>query len=136
MTVPTVDATGNPIGGNTSVVRDVTGNDMVKMPRLMANFGGDYTVDLAGGSVTLAGNLSYQAKQYWDVLNRLEQAPVWLADASIAWEPSSEAYRVTLWGKNLLNETYYSQIVTAAAGDTGSFAPPLTFGVRLDVKFR
>lgn len=136
VTIPAVDGLGRPIGGNSSVVRDVSGRDLIKMPRVMANMGGDYSFGFAGGSLTLAANVNYQGEQYWDALNRLREAPVWLADASIAWQPDSEAFRLTLWGKNLFDETYYAQIVTATAGDTGSYAPPLTFGVRLDVKFR
>lgn len=136
VTIPAVDGTGAPIGGNLSVVRDVSGNDVPKMPRFMANAGGDYSFDLAGGSLTLAANVNYQGAQYWDALNRLREAPTWLADASIAWQPASEAFRVTLWGKNLFDEVHYSQIVTATAGDTGSYSPPRSLGLRLDVKFQ
>lgn len=135
VTIPAVDGNGVPIGGNSSVVRDVKGNDLTKMPRLSVNAGGDYNFAFAGGSLTLAANLSYQGRQYWDALNRLREPPIWLADASIAWQPDSEAFRLTFWGKNLFDQTYYAQVVTSTAADTGSHAPPRTIGARIDVKF-
>lgn len=133
--VPTLDANGTPIGGNTSTTADVTGNNLTKIPRLSFVTGGDYSVGFAGGALTLAGNLSYQGKQYWQSLNRLSSPPVWLADASLSWQPDSEKFKVTIWGRNLLDKVYYAQIVVGTAGDTGSHAPPRTGGVRLDVKF-
>lgn len=76
VTIPAVDALGNPIGGNASVVRDVKGNDLTKMPRLSVIAGGDYSFGVPDGSMTLAANLSYQGKQYWDALNRLHEPPI------------------------------------------------------------
>jgi iron complex outermembrane receptor protein len=136
VTVPATDDMGNPIGGNISVVRDASGRDLARMPQFMGRIGGDYSFGLAGGNVTFAANLNYQGANYEDVLNRLRRPPVWLADASIAWQPDSEAYRLTIWGKNLFDETYYSSITNSTAGDYGNYAPPLTFGARFDVKFR
>ncbi|PZQ22615.1 MAG: hypothetical protein DI569_07755 [Sphingopyxis macrogoltabida] len=136
VTIPATNGMGVPIGGNVSVVRDVSGNDLAKMPRVSGHIGADYTVGVGGGQLVLAGNVNYEGKFYWDSLNRIKQKPVTLADASLSWAPDSEAWKVTVWGKNLFDEVYNSQIVTAAAGDAGSYAQPATYGVRFEVKFR
>ena len=61
----------------------------------------------------------------------LEDVTVW--DASATYRPSSEAWDVSVWGKNLSDELYSTHHIDGSyIGATRIFAPPRTYGVSLN----
>jgi iron complex outermembrane receptor protein len=121
---------GVAIGGNNASFIDAKGKKIIRVPFLTANLGGDYLVPLASGDLTVAGNIYYNGKSYWDIGNRLSEKPYTLVNAEVSWAPRDSGLRLTLWGENLLNETYDLSLGTTATADSRAYARPRTYGVR------
>jgi iron complex outermembrane receptor protein len=121
---------GVAIGGNNAIFIDAKGKNIIRVPFLTANLGGDYLVPLASGDLMFAGNIYYNGKSYWDIGNRLSEKPYTLVNAEVSWAPRDSGLRLTLWGENLLNEIYDLSLGTTATADSRAYARPRTYGVR------
>lgn len=129
------DPRGVIVGGRpTVVVFDAAGKSLLKAPEWTLNLGGDYTVPLADGEVTFAANVSHMSKFYWNVANTFVEPSKTLVNASVNWKPN-DTYRVTLWGRNLLDEEHNASGIETARGFIGIPAAPATYGVTLGVQF-
>lgn len=122
------------IGGNAVSASDASGNDMVRAPRVSANAGVHYSIPVSSGVVDLSANYSFTAKVYHEADNYLYQPALSLVGADVSWSPDSK-FKVSLWGQNLTNRTYYSLISANPSASLASVAEPRTFGVSVEQKF-
>jgi iron complex outermembrane receptor protein len=122
---------GVAVGGNNTSFIDAKGKNIIRTPFLTANLGGDYTLPLASGDLTFAGNAYYSGTSYWDIANRLAEKPYTLVNAEIGWEPHNSRVRLALWGENLLNKIYDITLGTSSLSDARAYAKPRTYGARI-----
>ena len=80
-----VQGSGPLIGGNRSLVCDVSGANMIRTPEWTVNLGVLYRAPLAGGEIDAAGNVYWSDSFFFDPLNRLEQPAYTLVNASAGW---------------------------------------------------
>ena len=52
-----------------------------------------------------------------------------LVDASLAWISPNEAWEVSVWGKNLTDDRYFSHVYIIGPGQIGVIGAPRTYGV-------
>ena len=52
-----------------------------------------------------------------------------LFDAHIGWTSNSGEWQVSLWGKNLTDEAYFSHTYVIGPGAIGVWGPPRTYGI-------
>lgn len=123
-----------PGGGNVVTATDASGNDMVRAPRVSANAGIHYSIPVATGAVDLSANYSYTAKVYHEADNYLYQSALSLVGADVSWSPDTK-FKVSLWGQNLTNRTYYSLISANPLASLAAVGEPRTFGVSVEQKF-
>ncbi|MEJ1968612.1 MAG: TonB-dependent receptor [Rhizomicrobium sp.] len=126
----------NPAGGNTQLTAaDFSGNRMIRTPQWSTSLSLDYSVP-AGKLGTVDLNLlwSYAGDYYWDPENRTKQPAVNLVNAQIGISPTDK-WEVRLFGRNLLDEKYYTNVSSSTQGDGASPAAPRTFGVELDLHY-
>jgi iron complex outermembrane receptor protein len=129
------DPTGVVIGGRPKlVVFNAAGNSLLKAPDWTFNLGGDYTASVGAGSIMLAANVSYMSEFYWNFANTFREPAKTLVNASVSWNPSDH-YRLTLWGRNLLDRKYLITGVETARGFVAIPGPPITFGITLGARF-
>ena len=125
--------TANPNAGN--ALQDLSGNRMIHSPRLKANIGAEYVLDLGGaGSLSLRGEYIHSGKIYFDQFNvdQTKQASYDLWNAYVTYTSPDGRWTVAAWGKNLDDETYVLQIYPSGLlGMRGLLAPPRTYGVRV-----
>ena len=121
--------------GNTQFTADVTGNRMVRAPRLTASMGFDYDHALPSGMLEVAGNVYYSSGFYAEPGNRLRQSPYGVLDGTISYTPDGSKLRYSVWGRNLTNTLYRYNFIDTAVYDTQRFAPPRTYGVAIEVKY-
>lgn len=120
---------------------NVAGNELSNAPSITFSGGIDATVmDSDRGKLTLSGDLSYSASQYFEVLNipRLQQNSYALLAGHIDWESASGRWNASVWGKNLTNKFYFTSRVDLLAGfgfDYNHVAAPRTYGVTVGAKF-
>ena len=120
---------------------NVAGNELSNAPSITFSGGFDATVmDDSNGKLSLSGDLSYSASQYFEVLNipRLRQQSYALVAGHIDWESASGRWNASLWGKNMTNKFYFTSRVDLLAGfgfDYNHVAAPRTYGVTIGTKF-
>ncbi|GGC40359.1 TonB-dependent receptor [Novosphingobium marinum] len=90
------------------------------------------------GFLTLSADVNYQSEYESVTLNApfTQGEERTLVGASIAWSDPTETYRVTVYGRNLLDEVYrVSANSVAGLFNFTNYAPPRSFGVEAGMKF-
>lgn len=130
-----------PIGGYVDgfAPLDASGNRMVRVPKVTANAGLNYSVETAIGGFKLDINYSYTGRFAWDADNVLEQPAYSLLDAQVKYSfpDSNDRYAIRLWAKNLTGTRYYvAQIQSdGARGSSAMPGAPRTYGIDWMFKF-
>jgi len=118
---------------------DDSGHQLPFSPKLKATFGVHLNPNLGGAlgrSIDVMADYTLQSKFYFDPAQMDAQKGFGVLNASITYRRPNAPWSVSLWGRNLTNETYatYGQSFVGDIQET--LAPPLTFGGTLHVDFR
>lgn len=130
-----VVGTGALLGGNRSLICDVTGATIIRTPNILLNFGLDYTIPFARGKMVLSGNAFHSGRSYWDPLNRLREPPATIVNVMANWIAPGDRYEIGVGADNLFNEYRHLSVVTSATTDQQSDARPFSWYVQLRAKF-
>lgn len=128
---------GNPYttpGGNCLLIGDASGNKLQNSPDITFNIGATYDLETEIGKFTLAANYYHNGGFVGAPDERQAQPAFGTLDASLAWR-SNNGFMVKIWGKNLTNEFFYSQLGSSNSGDNSSSGEPRTYGVTASVEF-
>lgn len=115
------------------------------IPKTTANASVEYGHDIGIGRLSARAGWQHQSEIYFfanDTTSRfnseIKRGPTDLVDAQIRWEdialgPSSGRLSVSLWGRNLSNETYHARAIDfGALGFAGvTWGDPRTYGLTL-----
>lgn len=120
---------------------DLKGKTLPNAPS--ATFSGDVTYtafDDDRGALELGLNVSYAASQYFEVFNvaRLQQEAYAQLGAHATWSSSDKTRRLTVWGRNLTDETYFTSRIDlrdAWGFDYNHLGAPRTYGVSLGLSY-
>ena len=121
-------------GGNALVLANLTGTRLGNTPDWTANVGAEYVVPMGDNSLTFAANYAYNDGFFADAENRYRQKSYSLVNASARLD-IGDRYSLTVWGKNIGNVAYASQLVTTAFSDKFAVAPGRTVGITAGVEF-
>lgn len=124
-----------PAGPLIAVNADLTGNDTIQTPRFTASLAANYVIPIATGDIDLDLAYYYNDGFYWEPDESVSQPAYHLVNAAIGWASPSRAFEVRLWGRNLLDEEYFTWATTSAVGSMYSPAVPRTYGVTLSYHF-
>jgi iron complex outermembrane recepter protein len=127
-------------GGGTSfflqtgtTLRNVT---MQRAPAFTGNLGGRYKTDLAGGNLALSGNLYYSSKFFFGPSGvQFPQGAYETLSLRAQWEDPSDHYSVALYGDNVTNSRYVTQVQYNNFGIGAVWNAPVTYGIELGAKF-
>jgi iron complex outermembrane receptor protein len=124
--------------GNSSGIANFSGNVLAHAPETSGNLGVVYDVPLANGSLSLSGNLYHSSEYFFSAQNsaRARQGAYTTLNARATWKDADDRWRVSLWGNNITDETYFSQILVNALGTFGQFGARRTFGIELGYSLR
>ncbi|MEQ6335517.1 TonB-dependent receptor [Sphingobium sp. MK2] len=123
-----------PAGGNALTLQDMTNKRLNNTPDWTANVGAEYVVPMGDNSLTFAANYSYNDGFFADAENRFRQKSFSVVNAS-AKLAIGDQYSLTMWGKNIGNTAYASQLVTTAFSDKLSLSPGRTIGITAGIEF-
>jgi iron complex outermembrane receptor protein len=129
---------GNPfaqLGGNCLLIGDLSGYPLQNTPEWTFSLGGSLDIPTSAGTFTLAGNYYYNEGFAGSPDGRVYQPGYNLADASITWREPGEKYFIRLWGKNLTDDFYRTQLSATNSGDNGTAGAPRTYGVTFGFDF-
>jgi iron complex outermembrane recepter protein len=94
-----------------------------------------YEVPVGEGRLQFVGSAAYHDGFFFDVQNIAEQPSYTLLDANVTWTAPSGKYDVTLWGKNLGSEEYFSQQQLYNLVYNYAVQPPRTYGLTFGYYF-
>jgi iron complex outermembrane receptor protein len=128
-----------PGGGSTFYVntdnnlRDVT---MQRAPEFTGNIGARYRADLGGGRLILSGNLFYSSKLFFGPSGiQFPQSGYETLSLRAEWTDASDRFTIGLWGDNVTNSRYKTQVQYANNGIGANWNKPTTFGIDLGARF-
>jgi iron complex outermembrane recepter protein len=126
----------NPVlGGNTISTQSADGNRLPLTPDETFNLSGDYRYPLPAGSLGLNVTYLYSTRYVFSPDNILYQPAYNLVNAAISWTAPGDRFTASLWGKNLSNTFVADGLLSSTFGSLSNYAPPRTYGVKLEVKF-
>lgn len=122
--------------GNNQVTADLSGTRLLRAPKFSGNIAANYNVQTSAGKFGAYASLYHTASFGMEPTNRLRQKAYTTVDGEISFAPSAiDGVRLVIWGKNLGNKAYLASVLASTLGDVGSYAPPRTFGVRVEYGF-
>lgn len=131
---------GNPftqLGGNCLLRGDASGNKLQNTPEFTASVGGSLDIPTtSAGTFVIAGNYYYNDGYVGTTDERVFQGNYSLLDASLTWKLPGDKWSIRVWGKNLTDTHYWSQLGATNSGDNGTSNAPRTYGVTLGFNFK
>lgn len=121
---------------------DLSGNKLPRSPEWEVNLGADVQFPVAGGQLTMRVEYHWQDEMYFRAFNResLKQDSWDVFNARATYTSPGESWHVSIFGKNLGDEEYATNIFPEAVFFGGpaiaSIAPPRTWGIELGRRFR
>jgi iron complex outermembrane recepter protein len=118
----------------TTVLHDV---HMQHVPEMTATFGPRFTTGkLASGEYSLSANVYYSSGFYFSPSGTQFYQPAYgTVGARAEWKDPSEHYWVALYGENLNDKRYRTQVQYNSYGMGASWNAPATWGIQVGVKF-
>lgn len=116
----------------------IVGNELANAPNFGASFGANWEmIEMDAGSVNLHVDGHYSSRQWFELQNYLDQEPYTIINGSLSFESSDAKWQVSIWGKNIFNQFYYTTRLDVSnfgfiANHLGA---PRTYGVSLDYEF-
>ena len=127
----------NPPFGAASPLKGVVagGNYTPQAPKLTGNIGVDYEFDSNSGKWLLTADYFYNDGYFTEPDNLIRQRSFEVVNAQVRYSPD-DVFAFRLWGKNLTGSRYLLRASTqsGAAGYPYLPAPPLTYGVAVDIR--
>ncbi len=124
------------LGGNCLVIGDATGNKLQNTPKVTGSVGASWDIRTAdSGKFTVAGNYYYNDGFVATADERVAQRAYSTVDGSVTWHSPSDSLYVRVWGKNLGDAFYRTQLSATNSGDNGTPGAPRTFGITVGADF-
>ena len=127
-------------GGGTSFFINtgttLTDVHMQRAPDFTGNVGANYTMDLRGGELALSGNFYYTSKFFFSPSGtQFPQKAYETLSLRAEWTDPSDRFSFAVWGDNVTNSRYVTQVQYNSFGIGSTWSQPVTYGVEAGVKF-
>ena len=132
-TSPLFCASGS--GSLVETTTNASGDHMQRSPDFTANAGASYGLDVAGGRMTLSGNLYYTSSFYFDPEQQFYQKAYSILSLRAQWVDPSNRYTLAVFGDNVADTRYRTQVLFNTIGVGSVWNSPATFGGSVGVKF-
>jgi iron complex outermembrane receptor protein len=126
-----------PTGGIAQVGNiSAKGKRLPNTPDWTVNLGIEYSVPIGETNLLLSGDYFHSSEWFAAPENRTRQSAYSLVNASATLSFANDRYSVKVWGRNLGNVAYASQLFNQVpVADVVYYAEGRTFGVTLGAKF-
>lgn len=113
-------------------LRNVT---MQRTPAFTGNVAARYRTELASGELQLSGNLYYTSKFFFGPSGiQFPQKGYEVLTLRAQWTDPSERFTLGVWGENVTNSRYQTQVQYNLPGIGANWSKPVTFGVDARVR--
>lgn len=123
------------IVGVTEQTQDVLtlGTDLQRAPDGTWNLSAEYETDVGGGALSIRAGYRYVGDHYFDLNEQASgfESGYGLLDGRIAYTGADDSWELSLWGKNLADESYRTHVQSIRAGRSGitQIGEPRTYGL-------
>ncbi len=118
------------------VSTNLTDVPMQRVPEFTGNIGARYSTDVAGGKFGLSGNLYYSSSFYYGPSGtQYKQNGYEVLALRAEWTDPSDTYTLAVFGDNLTNRRYRTQVIVNGFGGGAVWNAPATWGVQVGAKF-
>jgi iron complex outermembrane receptor protein len=116
---------------------DNSGNRMQRTPRWQGAIGAEVTTSVGSWEDALSARLSYryQGKMPWAPENTTWEESYGILDGRITLTPPDSPWSVSVYGKNLGDTVYRTNIIPFFQEEMSSFGNPRTYGIELSASF-
>ena len=117
-----------------TVTIDASGNRLNNAPRFTYNLAAQYNFPIGDGTALyVRGEFSHRSQTYFTFRNlpQVGQAPYGLVNASVGVSIAGTKLRAEVWGRNLADQQYVTNVYVNSPVPAGLPGAPRTFGVRL-----
>jgi iron complex outermembrane receptor protein len=109
---------------------------MQRSPDFTGNIGARYRTTVAEGELVLSGNLYYTSKFYYSPSGtQFPQNGYEVLTLRAQWTDPSDHYSLAVFGDNVTNSRYRTQVQYNNFGIGATWSAPVTYGVEVGVKF-
>ncbi len=116
-----------------TILHDVT---MQRTPEFTGFLGAQYATEVAGGELALSGNLYYSSSYYHGPSGtQFKQKGYETLSLRAQWTDPTDTYSVALWGDNVTDSRYRTQVTYGDFGIGSTYNAPVTYGIELGFKF-
>ncbi|MGQ0700357.1 MAG: TonB-dependent receptor [Panacagrimonas sp.] len=112
-----------------------SGNEIVRSPKTSGSIGLVQAVQLQSGTVEFAVDNYYNSGFYYDAFNTVEEDAYSTLSSRVSYLYDRWKLRLTVFGKNLLEEAYHIQQFQSDFGLTKTLAAPREYGLRVNWDF-
>ena len=114
-----------------------SGNRLQRTPETQLTGGVDLTLPFGriGDALNFRVNYTWQSDMFWATDNIAKEDAYGLLDVRVALSPPSSPWAVAVWGKNLTDELYRSNIISFFGEEVSQFGIPRTYGADFSWKF-
>ena len=115
------------------------GSDLPNSPGVNFNAGVKYQWNLTPGLVAdIMLDTSYKDDVSYDIVNQpmetLEEG-YWITNARAGISSANGRWGVHLWGRNITDEVYRTQVLTSSVGFGENYGLPATYGISVDLNW-
>ncbi|MBT8077803.1 MAG: TonB-dependent receptor [Gammaproteobacteria bacterium] len=116
---------------------DSSGNSLQRTPDTQYNIGFDYTANAGrfGKALNFYVSYSWQDEFPWQPANENFEDDYGLLDARITFAPEGKNWSLSVWGKNITDELYRTNIIPFFGEEVSQFGAPRTQGVEFRYSF-
>ncbi|QLC23996.1 TonB-dependent receptor [Parasphingopyxis algicola] len=120
-----------------SLGRDASGNFLQRTPDYQFNIGGDLSVDIGDweDALTFHVNYTHRGKMFWAPENVNFEEDYGLLDGRISFTPNNGDWVFSVYGRNITNELYRTNIIPFFGDEVSRLGAPRTYGAELRVRF-
>lgn len=112
-----------------------TGNRIVRVPKWSGSVGFVQSLGVPGGALEFGADQYHNSGFYYDSYNTTKEKPYSIVNARISYLHERSNARVTLYGKNVLDERYHVQQLQTDFGLVSTLAAPREYGIRVNWDF-
>ncbi|HEY0941969.1 MAG TPA: TonB-dependent receptor [Steroidobacter sp.] len=116
---------------------DSSGNKLQRTPDYQYTVGFEYSMSVGNWTEALKfrASYAYQDAMFWEPANVHTEDGYGLLDARLSLAPPHAPWRVSIWGRNLTDELYRTNVVPFFGDEVSQFGPPRTYGADFSWSF-
>ncbi len=114
---------------------DASGQPLIRTPKFTATVSASYDQPVGDGKLKFSASYYRTTKFNFDPVGQFPQKGYGLLSGRIMFSPADKGFSIAVFGNNLTDETYLTQVLPFSGAILQTYGTPRTYGVEASVKF-